>query len=69
VELAIQEDGYPSRQGVIVALPEVRRHGLTGEIGFGVTGRRVDAPVWLYNIVDKNYPGRALSPPRVIGGE
>ena len=67
IALAIQEDGYPSRQGVKVALPEVRRHGLTGEIAFDATGRRVDASVWLYNIVDKSYPGRMLSPPATDG--
>jgi ABC-type branched-subunit amino acid transport system substrate-binding protein len=67
IALAIQEDGYPSRQGVKVALPEVRRHGLTGEIAFDATGRRVDASVWLYNIVDRSYPGRMLSPPATDG--
>lgn len=68
IELAIREDGYPSRPGVIAALPEVRRHGLTGEIAFDATGRRVDAPVWLYNIVDKSYPGRVLFS-QATGGE
>jgi ABC-type branched-subunit amino acid transport system substrate-binding protein len=61
IALAIQEDGYPSRQGIKAALPEVRRHGLTGEIAFDATGRRIDASVWLYNIVDKTYPGRMLT--------
>jgi ABC-type branched-subunit amino acid transport system substrate-binding protein len=61
IERAVQENGYPSRQGVIVTLPEVRRHGLTGEIAFDAMGRRVDAFVWLYNIADKSYPGRMLS--------
>jgi ABC-type branched-subunit amino acid transport system substrate-binding protein len=68
IELAIQEDGYPSRQGVKLALPKVRRHGLTGEIAFDAAGRRIDASVWLYNIVNKNYPGRMLSTPGT-GGE
>jgi len=62
IELAIQESGFPSRQGIIAVLPEVRRYGLTGEIAFDATGRRVDAPVWLYNIVNKSYPGRVLFP-------
>ncbi len=65
IDLAIQRDGYPSRQGIITTLPKVRRHGLTGDIAFDVTGRRIDAPVWLYKIVnsypvEKSYPGRVL---------
>jgi len=74
IDLAIQKDGYPSRQGIITTLPEVRRHGLTGDIAFDVTGRRIDAPVWLYKIVDsypveRSYPGRVLLPQPITGGE
>lgn len=61
IELAIQKDGYPSRQGIIAVLPKVRRYGLTGEIAFDAAGRRIDAPAWLYNIVDNYYPGGLLS--------
>jgi ABC-type branched-subunit amino acid transport system substrate-binding protein len=61
IELAIQKDGYPSRRGIIAVLPKVRRYGLTGEITFDAAGRRIDAPAWLYNIVDNYYPGRLLS--------
>jgi branched-chain amino acid transport system substrate-binding protein len=67
IALAIQEDGYPSRQGTKAALPEVRRHGLTGEIAFDATGRRIDASVWLYNIVNNTYPGRMLTYPGTDG--
>jgi branched-chain amino acid transport system substrate-binding protein len=67
IALAIQEDGYPSRQGVKVTLPEVRRQGLSGEIAFDATGRRIDASVWLYNIVNKSYPGQMLSRPATDG--
>jgi ABC-type branched-subunit amino acid transport system substrate-binding protein len=69
IELAIQEDGYPSRQGVKTTLPKVQRRGLTGDIVFDAAGRRVDAPVWLYNIVDKSYPGRVLVSPQADNGE
>jgi ABC-type branched-subunit amino acid transport system substrate-binding protein len=69
IELAIQEDGYPSRQGVKTTLPRVQRRGLTGDIVFDAAGRRVDAPVWLYNIVDKSYPGRVLVSPQADNGE
>jgi len=40
---------------------------LTGEIAFDATGRRVNAFVWLYNIVDNSYPGRMLSLPATAG--
>jgi branched-chain amino acid transport system substrate-binding protein len=69
IDLAIREDSYPSRHGVVAALPRVQRHGLTGAIAFDVAGRRVDAPVWLYRIVDENYPGQALALPPAVSGE
>jgi branched-chain amino acid transport system substrate-binding protein len=61
IELAIRRDGHPSRQGVLETLPQVQRQGLTGNIAFDETGRRRDAPVWLYKIVDREYPGQVLS--------
>jgi ABC-type branched-subunit amino acid transport system substrate-binding protein len=60
VELAVENDGYPSRQGVVASLPTVQRRGLTGDIAFDARGRRTDAPVWLYEIVHSDYPGRVL---------
>ena len=69
IELAIREDGYPSRRGVVAALPKVRRFGLTGDIAFDATGRRVDAPVWLYRIEDEQYPGHVLLSPEAASGE
>lgn len=64
IELAIRQDGHPSRRGVAAALSAVRRQGLTGAIKFDKAGRREDAPVWLYKIADKNYPGQVLLTPR-----
>ncbi len=58
IELAIRQNGRPTRSGVAAALPTVRRQGLTGPISFDPAGRRIDAPVWLYNVVNKGYPGR-----------
>lgn len=69
IELAIQQDGYPSRQGVVTALPTVRRYGLTGAIAFDATGRRLDAPVWFYNIMHRDYPGQVLLSPQAVSGE
>jgi ABC-type branched-subunit amino acid transport system substrate-binding protein len=58
IEATIQEEGEPSRQGVIAALPSVRVEGLTGDIATNPSGNRADAPVWLYRIVNNEYPGR-----------
>lgn len=69
IELAVREDGRPSRRGVVATLPRVQRAGLTGVIAFDAAGRRVDAPVWLYQIVDRNYPGQRVVLPQVVGGE
>jgi branched-chain amino acid transport system substrate-binding protein len=52
IESASQEGRGPTRQGVISALRRVQWRGLTGEITVDATGRRADAPVWLYRIAD-----------------
>jgi branched-chain amino acid transport system substrate-binding protein len=57
MEIAGRRDGQITRQGVITALATVRRRGLTGDIAFDAGGRRVDAPLWLYQIVAAAYPG------------
>jgi len=69
IDLAIREDGYPSREGVAAALPMVRRYGLTGNIAFDVSGLRVDAPVWLYSIQGNRYPGQVLLSTEAASGE
>jgi ABC-type branched-subunit amino acid transport system substrate-binding protein len=69
IDLAIREDGFPSREGVAVALPMVRRSGLTGSITFDVGGLRADAPVWLYGIQDNRYPGQVLLSTEIASGE
>jgi hypothetical protein len=35
---------------------------LSGDIVFDQRGERVNAPVWVYQIVDEAYPGVLLSP-------
>ncbi len=69
VELAVRQDGYPSRQGVVASLPVVQRRGITGAIAFDASGRRTDAPVWLYEIVHTYYPGRVLRSPKTTTGK
>jgi len=60
IQLAIQQNGRPTRSSVAAALPTVRRQGVTGPIAFDAAGRRADAPVWLYNISNSDYPGQML---------
>lgn len=69
MELAIRQDGHPSREGVVAALPQVHQQGLTGAIAFDITGRRVDAPAWLYNIAHNEYPGQLLASSQTASGE
>lgn len=64
IELTVQQEGVPSRQGVVSNLSHVQRQGLTGEIGFDQAGRRLDAPVWLYSIDRDGYPGQVLMSPQ-----
>jgi ABC-type branched-subunit amino acid transport system substrate-binding protein len=66
IELAIQQEGVPGRQGVVFHISRVQRHGLTGEIGFDQAGRRLQAPVWLYSIGQEGYPGQVLASPQAI---
>ena len=61
IELAIRRDGYPSRMGVLAALPAVDRQGLTGPIGFDAAGHRLIAPVWLYQVDSQGYPGHVVA--------
>jgi ABC-type branched-subunit amino acid transport system substrate-binding protein len=61
IEATGRRDGQITRQGVITALATVRHQGLTGDIAFDASGRRVDAPLWLYQIVGAGYPGQLKS--------
>jgi len=58
MDIAGRRDGQITRQAVITALAAVRHQGLTGAIAFDAGGRRVDAPLWLYQIVGAGYPGQ-----------
>ena len=52
----------PSRTQVSTAISQVRRDGLSGKITFDGQGRRLQAPVWVYQISNRQYPGTRLSP-------
>jgi branched-chain amino acid transport system substrate-binding protein len=69
IELAIRRDGYPSRTGLMATLPTVQRRGLSGAIAFDETGRRIDAPIWLYSIAHADYPGQVLWSTQTVSGK
>lgn len=62
VEQGLQNNYAPTRAEVSALLSTVERQGLSGDIVFDQRGERVNAPVWVYQIVDEAYPGVLLSP-------
>ena len=52
----------PGRADVRAAIASVRRSGVTGEIIFDNRGRRLTAPIWVYQIDEANYPGKLIAP-------
>jgi branched-chain amino acid transport system substrate-binding protein len=59
IEASIAWEGKPTREGVAAALSEVEAHdGLTGRISFDEQGQALEHQVYIYRIVDGEYPGR-----------
>jgi branched-chain amino acid transport system substrate-binding protein len=52
----------PDRAAISAIIGTVQWQGLSGAIAFDQHGRRVDAPVWIYQIIHETYPGVLLSP-------
>jgi branched-chain amino acid transport system substrate-binding protein len=52
----------PNRAAVSAAITAVQRQGVSGQIEFDSTGRRLDAPVWVYQISQAIYPGTLIGP-------
>lgn len=50
------------RAKVGATLATVQHQGLSGSIAFDRLGRRVAAPVWIYQITDNTYPGALVTP-------
>lgn len=48
------------RTGIRQNLFEITRSGLTGPIGFEASGRRENAPVWVYQMDEMGYPGSSI---------
>lgn len=51
-----------NRAEINAGIIKVQRRGLTGDIAFDSRGRRVKAPVWVYQITAGAYPGTPLIP-------
>ncbi|HEX9921883.1 MAG TPA: ABC transporter substrate-binding protein [Anaerolineae bacterium] len=51
----------PDRSDISARIGHIRRDGLSGRIAFDAQGRRVDAPVWVYQISEGRYPGVPVS--------
>jgi branched-chain amino acid transport system substrate-binding protein len=60
LERAIEEDGRPTREGVLAALRGQTYQGLTGSIVFDEKGERIDPPIQVYMIDESGYPGKRL---------
>jgi branched-chain amino acid transport system substrate-binding protein len=61
----IIDEWYPNRPGraeVSAVISSVQHQGITGQIRFDRQGRRLDAPVWVYQITEMDYPGTLLVP-------
>lgn len=52
----------PDRAAVSAVITAGQRPGVSGQIEFDSTGRRLDAPVWVYQISKAIYPGTLIGP-------
>jgi len=52
----------PGRAQVSAVITSVQHQGITGKIVFNNHGRRLDAPVWVYQISESRYPGNPVAP-------
>ncbi len=52
----------PSRAEISAIIVGIQRQGITGQIAFDTYGRRLDAPVWVYQISEMRYPGIKIAP-------
>ncbi len=63
IEQSIKETGAtPTRVAVSQSIRKIERKGLSGDIAFDPDGRRIDPPLWIYQIKDAQYPGVRLAP-------
>lgn len=62
IATAISSGNPLTRSEVSAVVGQVQRRGLSGRIAFDARGQRVDAPVWVYQIVEEQYPGALIAP-------
>jgi branched-chain amino acid transport system substrate-binding protein len=62
IKQSLSDNPMPVRPQVGAALATVQHQGLSGLIAFDRLGRRVAAPVWIYQITDNTYPGALVTP-------
>jgi len=60
LEKAMENDGRPTREGVLAALRAETYQGLTGSIAFDETGEQIDPPIQVYMIDESGCPGKRL---------
>jgi len=61
IEQAIgQNKRRPTRAEVGAAIRSIEQEGISGQIAFNEQGQRIDAPVWVYQIFEGNYPGTLI---------
>lgn len=60
LERAIENNGRPTREGVLAALRDQTYQGLTGSIVFNERGKQIDPPIQVYMIDESGYPGKRL---------
>jgi ABC-type branched-subunit amino acid transport system substrate-binding protein len=53
--------GSPTRAQVHAEITGTHRQGVTGTITFAANGKRLNAPIWVYQITAGEYPGELLS--------
>jgi len=63
IEQAMQQsDSVPPRAEIGVVIKNIQRRGLSGDIAFDAQGHRKNAPVWVYQIFNEEYPGKLIVP-------
>ncbi|MBN1993080.1 MAG: branched-chain amino acid ABC transporter substrate-binding protein [Anaerolineae bacterium] len=64
IEQAMFGSHQPTRSEVSALINQVQQQGLSGDIVFDQQGRRLNAPVWVYQIFEEEqqYPGELIAP-------
>ena len=58
----LEHDRRPTRSEVSAVIARIQRNGVSGNLAFDAQGRRLNAPVWVYQIAKEEYPGALMAP-------